>query len=288
MVCRNRLTRKRNNKCSTTKNLISQMKTFKFLAIALISSTLFWSCNKEEEIGPNDKNALTVEFDNYVGNEKLVLETKSYKNAANEDFTITTLNYFVSNIALKKADGTEVKFPDKYFLIRQADTKTLTISLPDIPAGDYTSMSYMIGVDSLKSISDVAQRTGVLDPASYGTDNMYWSWNAGYIFFKLEGNSSAATTPTKKFQFHIGGFGGKTAVTANNLRTVTASFGTTAAQVRKDIAPTVHVITDVLQTFSQGVSIAKTSVVMNPAASKPIADGYAKMFKVEHVHNDKM
>ena len=117
---------------------------------------------------------------------------------------------------------------------------------------------------------------------------MYWSWNAGYIFFKMEGISSAATPATKLYQFHIGGFGGKTAATANNLRTVTASFGTTAAQVRKDIAPTVHVITDVLQTFSQGVSIAKTSVVMNPAASKPIADGYAKMFKVEHVHNDKM
>ncbi len=75
----------------------------------------------------------------------------------------------------------------------------------------------MIGVDSLKSISDVAQRTGVLDPASYGTDNMYWSWNAGYIFFKLEnlfGNSTPqgkSTTPTKNLnQFHIGGFGGKT------------------------------------------------------------------------------
>lgn len=264
-------------------------KSFLFSALtALAFSFTIVSCTKEEEIGPNDKNALSIEFDNYVGNEKLVLETKSYKNAANEDFTITTLNYFVSNIALKKADGTEVKFPDKYFLIRQADTKTLTISLPDVPAADYVSMSYMIGVDSLKSISDVAQRTGVLDPASYGTDNMYWSWNSGYIFFKMEGNSSVATTPTKKFQFHIGGFGGRTSVTANNLRTVTASFGSDVAQVRKDISPTVHVVTDVLQTFSQGVSIAKSSVVMNPAISKPIVDGYTKMFKVEHIHNDKM
>jgi hypothetical protein len=27
---------------------------------------------------------------------------------------------------------------------------------------------------------------------------------------------------------------------------------------------------------------------MNPAISKPIVDGYTKMFKVEHIHNDKM
>ncbi|MDF7817724.1 hypothetical protein P1X15_08955 [Runella sp. MFBS21] len=264
-------------------------KSFLFSTLmALAVSFVLVSCSKEEEIGPNDKNSVILEFDNYVGNEKLVLDTKTYKNAANEDFTVTTLNYFVSNIALKKADGTEVKFPNQYFLVRQADTKSLNITLKDVPAGDYTSISYVIGVDSLKSTSDVSQRTGALDPASYGTDNMYWSWNSGYIFFKLEGNSSVATTPTKKFQFHVGGFGGMNSVTANNLRTVSVSFGTTSAQVRKNVAPTVHLITDVLQTFSQGVSIAKTSVVMNPAASKPIVDGYTKMFKVDHVHNDKM
>lgn len=264
-------------------------KSFLFSALmALAVSFIFVSCTKEEEIGPNDKNSISIEFDNYVGGEKLVLGSKIYKNSLGEDFTVTTLNYFVSNFSLKKADGSEVKFPNNYFLIRQADTKTLTVTLPDVPAGDYTSMSYVIGVDSLKSISDVSQRTGVLDPASYDTDNMYWSWNSGYIFFKMEGISSVATTATKLFQFHIGGFGGRTSATANNLRTVTASFGTNVAQVRNNIAPTIHVVTDVLQTFSQGTSIAKTSVMMNPAAAKPFADGYAKMFKVEHIHNDKL
>ena len=71
-----------------------------------------------------------------------VLGSKSYKNSLGEDFTVSTLNYFVSNFSLKKADGSEVKFPNQYFLIRQADTKTLTVTLPDVPAGDYTSVSY--------------------------------------------------------------------------------------------------------------------------------------------------
>lgn len=217
----------------------------------------------------------------------MVLGTKTYTNASGEDFTITAFNYFVSNVVLKKADGTELKFIDKYFLIKESVAESKVITLTDVPAGDYTSVSFVVGVDSAKSVSDVAQRTGVLDPASYGTDNMYWSWNSGYIFFKMEGKSSKSTNAAKDFKFHIGGFGGMSAKTANNLRTVSLPIAD-IAKVRKNIAPEVHLSIDAQKVFKTSLKIAESNTIMNPTLGVAVANNYKDMFAVEHVHNEEM
>jgi len=44
-----------------------------------------------------------------VGDKALVLGTEAYTNSFGEDFTVTTLNYFISNVSFKKEDGTVVK-----------------------------------------------------------------------------------------------------------------------------------------------------------------------------------
>jgi len=44
--------------------------------------------------------------------------------------------------------------------------------------------------------------SGVLDPSN----GMFWSWQSGYINFKIEGISPSCDTRKNKFQFHIGGY----------------------------------------------------------------------------------
>lgn len=259
--------------------------------LALAITFLFIACNKEAEIGPNDTNTLSLEFENRVGNQPLVLGTTTYKNTSNEEFVVTTFNYFISNITLKKDDGTTLKLSDKYFLVRAADAKTSLITLSDIPAANYTEVSFMIGVDSTKSVSDVSQRTGVLDIASYADDNMYWSWNSGYIFMKIEGTSPVVplrANGTRKYEMHVGGFGGLTSKVTNNTRIVTLSLPNTAT-VRKNIAPQVHLFTDVAKIFSgtTTIKLAETNSIHSPAAATPIVDNYVKMFAIDHVHNEK-
>jgi hypothetical protein len=260
----------------------------KKIAFALVLGiSVFFAACETSDINPNDKNSVSLYFENLVGTEPMVLNTKTYTNASGEDFTISTFNYFVSNISLKKSDGTELKFADKYFLVKESVEDSKTITLSDVPAGDYTSVSFMVGVDSAKSVSDVSQRTGVLDPASYGTDNMYWSWNSGYIFFKMEGKSTKSANAAKDYKFHIGGFGGLTAKTANNLRTISLQIAE-KAKVRKNIAPEVHLAIDAQKVFKSTLKIAESNTIMNPSLGTAVANNYKDMFAVEHVHNDEM
>ncbi len=261
------------------------MKSFvKVLAVSATLIITLFSC-ETNEIQPGDKGSLTLEFDNRIGGTDLKLGETQATNGAGESFKITTLNYFISNIKLMDEAGNMISFPDKYYLVKESDAASQEIMLTDIPAADYHHIVYTIGVDSVKSISDVSQRTGVLDPASYGNDNMYWSWNMGYIFFKMEGISSAATTAGNVFQFHIGGFGGKDAPTPNNLKEVELHSHDMIA-VRKGENPKAHIIMDVTKVFdgANQVKIAATPMIHNPKVGLSVSANYVDAFTVDHVH----
>lgn len=265
---------------------------FSIIAVAALSLLFITSCNKEE-FNVNDKGNLVIEFDNVVGDKDLQLNTGTYVNAAGETFSVSLFQYYISNIKFKTEDGREYVVPQdqSYFMIQEHKAHTHSITIPNVPAGNYTEMSFIIGVDSLRNTMDPSQRTGVLDVANYtGEEKMYWSWNSGYIFVKIEGTSPQAPEGPdgqRKFRYHVGGFGGYSSPTINNIKTRQLSFGTEVAKVRKDKTPEVHLKVDVLRLFngSPNISIASNPSVHFAPFSVNIANNYVHMFKVDHIHN---
>lgn len=236
---------------------------------------------------------LRIEFDNVVGEKNLVLNSVTYQNAANEDFTVTKFDYFISNIKLKRTDGSVYTVPQdsSYFLIKESVKTSQFVTLNNVPEGDYKEIEFMVGVDSLRNTADVSKRKGVLDPGgSMAEDGMYWAWNSGYIFVKLEGVSSVATSVNRKFYYHIGLFGGYNERTVNNTRVVTVPFGALTAPVSiTGKTPEVHLLVDVLKLFNgpgTNLSIAKFVMVMGSQQEKSqqIANNYSGMFTIDHIH----
>lgn len=249
------------------------------LSIVFFGLSVF-SCQTDAPFTPVASGNLRLVFDNVVGTSDLKLGTGTYQNAVGESFSITKFNYFVSNIRLRKDDGSEYVVPQdsSYFLIQEDQPTSQTITLNNIPVGKYTGLTYLAGVDSLRSMADLSRRTGVLDP---GLNNgMYWDWNSGYIFLKLEGTSSVApAAQNNTFFYHIGGFG-RSNVKINNLRTITLSFKNDVASVQTDATPTVQLATDALKIFNgpTPLSIAQYSSVMFDPYSTNVADNYVQMF----------
>lgn len=248
------------------------------------------SCKKDStpEYNPNVTADLSVEFDNVAGSSDLQLNTGTYTNNAAQNFNVTKLKYYVSNFKLTNADGTVYTVPQKdcYFLIDEsvADSHEPLLSVPE---GEYKTLSFMIGIDSLRNTMDVSQRTGVLDVSGAATD-MYWSWNSGYIFFKMEGTSPVITGMGGVYQFHVGGFGGYSSATPNNLRTVTIDLiprGT--AKVKKGKDTNIHLFVDILKVLkgTTNVDFTTTSMVHSSAAGTPLANNYASMISHDHTEN---
>ena len=261
-------------------------KNFSLALMALALITFVSSCKKEE--GLKGKGPLTIEFDNRSGTSNFALNT-DYTIASGETVNISLLKYYVSNFVLVKDDGSEYTLPQNgnYFLIDEAADSTQKIVLNDIPAGNYTTIKYILGVDSLRSTMDVSQRTGALDPAGAGSD-MYWSWNSGYIFFRIDATSPQSTEALNACYFHVGGYGGYSTPTTNNLRTISISSAE-AAQIGEGRNPEAHVDVDIMEAFKSPTtySIAADGAAFHmPTSAIKFADNYTDMFTINHMHND--
>lgn len=258
-----------------------------FLLLTLLSVLVFsiQSCKKEKD-DLTGSGPVELEMEHLFGSQVLNFGA-SYTNQAGEQLTISTFNYYLSNFVFVKDDGTEYVVPaeERYKLIRHSVESSKVLKFNNVPAGKYKAIRFVIGVDSLKSCSPASERTGDLDVATNG--DMYWMWNSGYIFFKLEGNSNASTTTDGMFQYHIGGFGGYSTQTINNLKTVDLESAE-LIEVGKSRKPVVHMRADVREMFGNPVtvSIASESVIMFKPSSTTIATNYQDMFSIDHVHND--
>lgn len=243
------------------------------LALAVTAFT-FTSCDKGDSSPTGSTGELDIEMENVVGTAPLALNTGNYTTEAGDHFTVTTFNYYISNIKLKNADGTEFVQPDSYYLVKESDAASHHFTIPNVPTGDYTGITFTIGVDSLHNVYGAQQ--GALDPSN----NMFWSWNTGYIFLKMEGTSPES--PNKALVFHVGGI----MKPYNAIRTVSPSFNGTTVMVRTDHTPEIHFHANVLKMFT-GIRFAdagSTSHSAGPGAVR-VADNYAAgMFTVDHIH----
>ncbi len=261
----------------------------RILFVAALAALSFVSCKKNnDDYNSNVKGALSIEFDNIVGGQNLALNTGSYTNASGETYHISMLQYYISNISLKNTNGALYTVPqdDSYFLIEEGNEDKDHVSL-EVPEGEYSSLTFTLGIDSLRNTKDISERTGVLDPSGEGS-GMYWGWNSGYIFFKMEGNSEASSGDGHQFMFHIGGFGGYSSPTINNIKTITLDLtagGTPKVHMGKET--NIHLMADISKLFDGGttVSIADHATVMFDPFSTTIANNYATMFRHDHTEN---
>jgi hypothetical protein len=247
------------------------------------------SCSKSNTSAydPNVKSGLSIEFDNIAGSSDLLLNTGNYTNASGEKFTVSKLRYYVSNFVLTATNGTEYTVPQDscYFLIDESDPSTHE-PLLQVPEGEYKTMRFILGVDSLRSTKAYDKGLPVLDP-HYADGEMFWDLNRGYIFFNMEGSSPAAGS-SGNYQYQIGGYGGFDSATFNNIKTISLDLTARGVpKVKTGTEPNLHLMVDILKMFDgpAKINIAAQPVVMFDPFSTTVAGHLTGLFIHDHTEN---
>ena len=255
-------------------------------AVVAIAISLF-SCSNDEEIISGEGN-LKLEFDNTYGTANFAFNTE-YTNSNGEKVKATQLKYIVSNIVLTKADGTTFTYPksSSYFIVDEATTASQILNLAKIPAADYTSVKFGIGVDRAQWELGATGQGDFLAAAQ--TAGMTWNWTGWYKFVAFEGNATSATLTTpRNYRVHTG------KVVVNNVESynyaeITIPFPS-VAKVRTTITPQVHIIADAKKIVDGDNKIAVTTGtsgdIMGGDILALIMANVSKMFTIDHVHND--
>ncbi len=216
---------------------------------------------------PKGPHQATICFRNKVGERPLELSTVVYTNHFGESFTVEQCKYYVGAIRVTDREGKEELLTADVHLIDQADTASSTLQLSCSLTG-LRSIAFVVGVDSAANTGGVM--TGDLDPMH----GMFWTWNSGYIYARLEGQSDSARAPAHRFSWDIGGY----KANANAARAIVLNI----PDSQPDDKP-LTIEADLLKWFDGKTPIRLSQ---SPTCHEPgtlaleLADNYSTMFSI--------
>lgn len=262
---------------------MKSLKNIQYLFLAL--SILITSCSTDDDSSENlsGENNLTMEFDNSVNGDDLILNSAAYTNSNVERITINRFNYIVSNFVLIDSEGNKFTYPkdESYFVISE-EVGLNEVQLTNIPAGEYVALRFGVGVDQEKYLQGAEGQGDFIQTAE--STNMLWSWLTGYKFLNFEGSFTTATsTEAQDFKIHMGSHGSS----LDNYKEFTVDLPTKAL-VSSNLSPIVHFKVDANQILDgqNKILLSEKSVVMIDEVKSPqIATNAATMFSVDHIHN---
>jgi len=202
------------------------------------------------------QDSLRIRFQLFYGNEPLEWG-KKYVTSKADTISIHTCKVYLSKFAITYQNKVQEKIPNSFYLIDFSELNSTEISLPSSKNIPVKSVRCCIGIDSISNT--LGAQSGALDP----TLGMYWSWQSGYINWKIEGTSLSSKTRKNVFQFHIGGY------LPPNLAVRTVTF-----EPQKGINN--HVVRVQLDELFNQIRLKETNTIMIPG--KP-ANELANLFK---------
>jgi hypothetical protein len=122
---------------------------------------------------------------------------KYYSSFMKDSVHFEVVKFYISNLQFFQDQQMVAALEKKYLLIDAEKSASMSISLPKVA---FNKIKFNIGIDSLTNVSGAFG--GDLDP----TKGMYWTWQSGYINFKLEGITESCPASNNLFQFHLGGY----------------------------------------------------------------------------------
>ena len=142
---------------------------------------------------------ITIRFKAYIHGEPFLLN-KKYQNLFGESFTISRFRFYAGKFMPVYTDPRIKTNPSTlYQLIDFSDISSTSFQI-HVAGGASNGIQFQLGIDSTDQ--NQGAQSGTMDPVN----GMFWTWNNGYLCFKIEGSSPASTQPAHLFAYHIGGY----------------------------------------------------------------------------------
>ncbi len=210
---------------------------------------------------------LQINFQPVVKNSPLQLSSKAYSIHSYDSIFFTTFKMYVGKLVLHDDESKEQFSAENYHLLNAENVESLKIPLKNFPLKKISSIDFLVGVDSIENTK------GALDGDLDVSNAMYWTWNSGFINFKLEGHSPICKSIHHAFEFHIGGFKHPN----NSLRKVHLQLKTPMDLISKN---NLDIKIDLAKELNNIELSTNNSIVEPNNEAMKMADNFAKMFSI--------
>jgi hypothetical protein len=159
-------------------------------------------CKKDDKpTPPSPSGKIIFSINHQVNGQPLTENDLIYTNAAGNEYLITEVKYFISDITFYRHDGSKKVIGDwkDIFYVDENIPETKTIRFFDnIPAGTYDSISLTFGISEQKNKSFMFVNPPEVD--------MFWPevLGGGYHYMMINGKWKDTTGVNQPFNFHLG------------------------------------------------------------------------------------
>jgi len=185
--------------------LIPNIENLRFwirLSCLVVLSCYLSACKKGNNTPPpTPSGTIIFSLEHQVKGQPLTEDELIYTNAAGNDYLITEVKYFISDIAFYHNDGTikVIREWEDIFYVDEDIPETKTIQFFDkIPAGIYDSINFIFGITEEKNESFM-----YVNPPEV---NMFWPevLGGGYHYMMINGKWKDEAGFITPFDFHLG------------------------------------------------------------------------------------
>lgn len=221
--------------------------------------------DKEEQLPePQKYRSTSVAVTYQVDGVPLAFDTMAYVNAAGNIYEVMRMEYYISNVTFYNANGKGFTSSKIVYMNARLNNKNV-LKLDSVPEGNYTKMTFNIGLDSIHNISYSLPNT---------TENVNMAWpvpmGGGYHFMKFEGNY-LVNMAKRGYSVHLGR--NPSLVTC----TINAPFAISASQ--PDLAITMNINEWFRNPVNYDFNTDGYAIMGNPTAQLKIATNGQDIFK---------
>ncbi len=192
-----------------------------FFLPALIASVLLVGCDASD-MG-NEEVDLTLRLEGLFDGQQLTGQVFEHNGA---NITLESARIYLSEISLTTADGEVITFESDAITVPAKDANDNDVShtvtdkiilakhdlgmedyhLGMVPEGDYTSMSFRLGIVGMDNRIDASQVPSNHSLAKQTDKNNHWNWANGYIYLRVDGqvDTDGDGTVDEDWNAHIG------------------------------------------------------------------------------------
>ncbi|HSH92820.1 MAG TPA: MbnP family protein [Roseimicrobium sp.] len=167
---------------------------------ALLAALTFWLLITTTI--PAHAASLTLDISHRFAGKPLILDDTNLVTAAGQSISVTRLDYLMSDIALRRTNGTWLVNSNWQAFVSVAAKRT-SVTVTNAPLGQFDRIRWRVGVRPELNHGDPAQhRAG--HPLNPNLNGLHQGWQGGYAFLVIEGRWLTPAEGWSGWSFHLG------------------------------------------------------------------------------------
>jgi cytochrome c peroxidase len=144
---------------------------------------------------------LEVQITPSMAGEALQPASLRYQTAAGETFSVTRVSYLVSDFELQRDDGSWLCLSNSVAWMDFEQGRD-SLRLANIPPANYRTLRFLVGLANEVNHADPSKFPAA-HPLNPDFNNLYWSWQGGFIFLAAEGLWRNANGELDGWAYHL-------------------------------------------------------------------------------------